>query len=192
MKTTERRNWIKQALAVLGAVGLSSLALRSSESEKTFSADFGPDWEVQKAYTLETAEAMPAEKYSFKPAAEMRSFGEVLAHIAWGHYGFAAALRGVEPPAARTQPEGKTKENIIPYLKVAFDYAAEAVAGLTDAQAKETVTLFGGRLTMTKMKVCQLMRDHTTHHRGYLLPYLRLNGAQPPRYRFSGTRPSPV
>lgn len=188
----KRRDWMKTAAVALGAAGFLPLLGRGQEPTKEFSSDFGPDWQVQKEYTLEVAEAMPAEKYSFKPTPEMRSFGEVLAHVGWGHYGFAAALRGVEPPAARPQPEEKTKEKVIPYLKAAFDYAAEAIAGLTDAQAKETVSLFGGRLSLTRGKLCQLMRDHTTHHRGYILPYLRLNGVTPPAYRFAGTQRSPV
>ena len=187
-----RRDWMKTAAAALAAVGLGRLATGASEAEKKFAADFGPDWQVQKEYTLEVAEAMPAEKYSFKPTPEMRTFGEVLAHVGWGHYGFGAGLRGVEPPPARTQPEEKTKENVIAYLKAAFDYAAESIAGLTDAQTGETISLFGGRLSLPRAKVCQLMRDHTTHHRGYLLPYLRLNGVEPPRYRFAGTQRSPV
>lgn len=193
MNSFERRTWMKQILAALGAVGLGRLALRGSEVSKAFSADFGADWEVAKAYTIEVAEAMPAEKYDFKPTPEMRPFGELMVHTAWGLFGFSATLRG-EPqrPEAGKQPAQPTKENSVAYLKAAFDYAAESIAALDDARAKETVTLFRGQLTLTREKLCHLMRDHTTHHRAYGLPYLRLCGVEPPRYRFTGSRPSPV
>ena len=192
MDNLKRRDWMKKALAALSAVGLGRLLLSGAEGNQKFSADFGPDWEVQKAYTLEVAEALPAEKYDFQPAAEMRPFGELLAHISGSVFFFAASLRGEEPPAAAKPPAEATKENVVAHLQAAFDYAAEAIAALDDTRANETVSLFGGRLTMPAAKVCHFMRDHTTHHRAYALPYLRLNGIQPPRYRFAGTRPSPV
>lgn len=192
MTTWKRRDWVKVILAAVGATSLARLGLAANEDTKKFSADFGPDWQVQKEYTLEVAEAMPADKYSFKPAEGMRPFGELLVHVAWGLFGIASALRGAEPPEARKQPAEATKENVIPYLTAAFDYVAESIAGLSDQRAEETVSLFGGRLSLPGAKVCHFMRDHTTHHRAYALPYLRLNGITPPRYRFAGTRPSPV
>lgn len=192
MRTQERRNWMKAALAALGAVGLGSLGLRAGEGEKSFSADFGPDWQAQKEYTLEVAEAMPAEKYDFKPTAEMRSFGQLLGHIGGSIYFFSASARGVAPPAEARPPEEATKEVMVSYLQGAFDYAAEGIAALTDERVHESVSLFGGRLSMPVWKLCHFMRDHCTHHRGYSLPYLRQNGIQPPRYRFAGRGPSPV
>lgn len=193
MYSLQRREWLRKTLAALGALGLGRLALRAGEPGKTFSDDFMPDWEVQKEYTLEVAEAMPAEKYDFKPTPEMRSFGELMVHIGGAVYGFSASLREEQQrPAGSQAPEEPAKQNVVPYLKGAFDYAAEGIAALDDTAANETVSLFGGRLSMTRAKLCHFMRDHTTHHRGYGLPYLRLNGVQPPRYRFGGTRPSPV
>lgn len=193
MHSFKRRDWMKAALTALGALGLGRLRASGAEPTKNFSADFGADWEVAKAYTLEVAEALPAEKYGFKPTPEMRTFGELLVHLAWGIYGFSASLGG-EPqrPEAGKPPATPTKENILPYMKAAFDYATEAIAALPDAHLKETVSLFRGRLTVTREKLCHLMRDHTTHHRAYGLPYLRLCGVTPPEYRFTGARPSPV
>jgi len=179
-------------MAALGAVGLGRLALVGSQPSKTFGEDFGPDWQVQKEYTLEVAEAMPPEKYSFRFTSEMRTFGELMAHLGQGLYGIATALRGGSPPAEGKPPAEATKENVVAYLKAAFDYTAASIAALQDAQTKETVSLFGGRLSMTRAKVCHFLRDHTTHHRAYSLPYLRMCGIEPPRYRFVGTRPSPV
>lgn len=192
MNSWKRREWMMKTLAALGAVGLGRLALRGSEASKTFSADFGPDWDIAKAYTIEVADAMPAEKYDFKPTPEMRPFGELMVHTAWGIFGFGASLRGEQRPESGKQPAQPTKENVVAYLKAAFDYAAESIAGLDDSRLKETVSLFRGQLTLTREKLCHLMRDHTTHHRAYSLPYLRLCGVQPPAYRFTGPRPSPM
>ena len=194
MNSFKRREWLKVSLGALGLAGAAGLHLVASEGEgeKKFSSDFGPDWEVAKAYTLEVAEAMPAEKYSFKPTDPMRSFGEVLVHIGGSMYFMAASARGAEPPAASKFEGEAIKERVVPFLRGAFEYAAESVAMLDDTKASETVSVFNGRFTMSRAKLCQFMRDHCTHHRAYVLPYLRLNGVEPPRYRFAGRGPSPV
>lgn len=183
---------MKATLAALGAMGLGRFVLRAGEEGNAFAADFGPDWQLQKAYTVEVAEAMPAEKYDFKPSDEMRPFGELMAHIGGSCYFFAATAKGAEPPAEARFQDEPTKENIVPFLRQAFDYAAARVAELDDAQAQESISIFGGQFTMTRAKVCRFMLNHSTHHRGYALPYLRLNGIAPPSYRFSGGGESPV
>ena len=188
----ERRDWMKTTLAALGAAGLGSLALEAGEEGKSFVEELAGDWDLQQAYTIEVAEAMPAEHYAFKPTEEMRSFGEVMAHIGGSCYFFGAiALSQPPPEAARFQGEA-TKERIVPFLKESFDYVAARLAELDRAQASEVLTLFGGRFTMSRAKVCHFLLNHLTHHRGYTLPYLRLNGVQPPSYRFTGRNPSPV
>ncbi|MGH9804845.1 MAG: DinB family protein [Candidatus Acidiferrales bacterium] len=192
MNISQRRHWLKTALAGVAAVGLGRLPLRAQEASKKFSEDFGPDWQVQKDYTLEVAQAMPAENYAFKPAEGMRNFTALMGHIGQSTFAFAAGLRGEPTPPQASPPKELTKENIVAYLTAAFDYAAEGIAALTDAQAQEDVSIFGGRVTMPRGKVCHAMRDHISHHRGYALPYLRINGVTPPNYRFAGRRPSPV
>lgn len=190
MRAIKRREWLTRVVAALGLAGLAGTGLRAQQAGKKFSEEFGPDWETARAYTLEVANAMPAEKYDFKPTAEMRSFGELMIHIAQAQFGFASGVRG-ESPSAQA-PEQATKEAVIPFLTAACDYVAETVAQVDDARAEQTVKLFGGRLEMPVWKVFHFLRDHTTHHRAYALPYLRLSGVTPPNYRFAGPRPSPV
>lgn len=190
METLKRREWLTRALAALGLLSLGRTGLAGQESGKKFAEEFAPDWETAKAYTLEVANAMPPEKYDFKPTPDMRPFGEGLLHIAGSFYGFMAGVRG--EPAQVEPPQEATKENVVAFLTAACDHVAQTLATLEEARAQEKVTLFGGRLEMPGWKVFHFLRDHTTHHRAYLLPYLRLCGVQPPRYRFAGTRPSPV
>lgn len=187
----QRREWLTRMLAALGLAGLARVGVRAQEAKKPgFAEEFGPDWETAKAYTLEVASAMPAEKYDFKPTPEMRPFGELMGHIAIALYGITAAVRGEQPPAQ--PPQDSTKDSVIPFLTGAFDYVAQSVAALSEARLAETARLFGGRLEMPVWKVFHFVRDHTTHHRAYGLPYLRMCGVQPPNYRFAGRRPSPV
>lgn len=192
MSSLKRRDWVKAAVAAAGAAALGRLGLAAGEGEPKFSSDFGADWELQKAYTLEVAEVMPAEKYGFKPVEEMRSFGEVLAHIGGSIYFMSATARGVQPPAEGRLEGEPTKEKLVAFLTAAFDYAAQAIASLDNTRAHEVTSVFGGRFTMSRAKLCEFMRNHTTHHRAYLLPYVRLNAIKPPDYRFTGRGESPV
>ncbi len=187
----ERRDWFKKGFAALAALGVGRLALRAG-GDKPFAEDFKADWKLQRDYTVEVAEAMPAEKYGYKPAEGMRTFGELMAHIGGSSYFFAATAAGEEPPAESRFEDEPTKEKIVPYLQSGFAYAAARVGQLNEARAKESITIFGGRFTMTRAKVCRFMLNHCTHHRGYALPYLRLNGIEPPQYRFTGRNESPA
>jgi uncharacterized damage-inducible protein DinB len=183
---------MKTALLALGVVALAGLPLSAGEDGHHFSSGFAADWTLQMEYTIEVAEAMPPENYGFKPSEEMRPFGQLMAHIGGANYFFAALARGAEPP-----PEGKfegeaTKERVVSFLKGSFEYAKEAIASLDDEKAKEELTIFGGQFTMSRAKLCEFMRNHVTHHRGYALPYLRMNGVAPPSYRFSQRNTSPM
>lgn len=192
MKNLKRRDWLILALAAAGAVGLGALPGAAAEGGHDFSSDFGADWKQQMEYTLEVAEAMPAEDYAFKPSDEMRSFGELMVHIGGANYSFSSTAAAVERPAGARFEGEPTKERVVAYLRDSFEFASNAIASLDDAKAKEEITIFNGGLTMTRAKLCEFMRNHTTHHRGYALPYLRLKGIKPPAYRFSQPNPSPM
>jgi len=191
MDTLKRRDWLVRVLGALGLVGLTRAGVRA-QAKPSFAEEFGADWQTAKAYTLEVANAMPAEKYDFTPGAAMRGFADLMVHIGQAQYGIVSAVRGGEPPAQMQPPAEKTKEAVVAYLTASFDYVAESVAQVNEARTQEVIKLFGGRLEMPVWKVFHFVRDHTTHHRAYGLPYLRLSGVEPPRYRFAGTRPSPV
>jgi uncharacterized damage-inducible protein DinB len=192
MKNQGRCNWPKAVLLVLSAVGLAGLPLAAGEEGHHFSGDFATDWKLQMEYTIEVAEAMPAENYGFKPSEEMRPFGELMTHIGGANYFFSALARGAEPPAEAKFEGEATKERVLSFLKGSFEYAEEAIASLDDDKAMEEITIFGGQFTMSRAKLCEFMRNHVTHHRGYALPYLRMNGVAPPSYRFSQRNTSPM
>ena len=79
------------------------------------SDDMVKDWERAKAYTKEYLDAMPADKYGFKPTPEMRSFAEQMLHLTDGNYGIAAAAAGVQSPVgmgASEKSADKSKESV--------------------------------------------------------------------------------
>jgi len=157
---------------------IQSVALCDSK----FADYYLPLWERACAYTLEFAEAMPAEKYDFKPVDEVRTYAEQLGHIVenlhWLNSKFIAEKENsfVPPDWAK-----QNKQEIINRLKKIFVEVANSIKELNEADLKTPVKFAGENLD--KEQIVYLMRDHMTHHRGQLVVYLRLNGIKPPQYR---------
>ena len=192
MKAWKRRDWMKTAALGAGAAGLASTGLHAVESGNSFAADFGADWKLKTANAIEMAEAMPAGKYDFKPTPEMRPFGELMVHLAGSNYFFAAGAAGEKPPAEGRFQGEHTKENVVAFMRKAFEYAAGMVETIGDDRAGEVIPVFGS-LKATRRKTCEFMLDHVTHHLGYSVPYLRMAGVTKiPAYRFTGGDRSPM
>lgn len=146
-----------------------------------FAKEFLPTWQRAKDYSVKFAEAMPEEHYNFKPTPEIMSFGEQVVHTAGASFWFGSKIMGGENPGKGFKIEGKSKAEIIEHLKKSFDYIGKALTQLTDEEAAKVIPLFG-ELKLTKAQTLMTIRDHTTHHRGSMVIYLRLKGVKPPEY----------
>jgi uncharacterized damage-inducible protein DinB len=127
---------------------------------------------------LRSADKMPEEKYAFKPTDSVRSFGQVLAHVADGQYEFCGAAAG-KSDSMNIEQTAKTKADIVAALKAAFAYCDAIYAGMTDAKAAEMIPAFGG-LKITRLSMLDFNVSHTMEHYGNLVTYLRIQGMVPP------------
>ena len=122
-----------------------------------------------KSYTLEVLDAMPADKYSFKPADEVRSFGAQAYHIAYSLEFFNGQLSGKAIEWAPGDEDALTKEELVTYTTEQFDAFLEIVANAEES----------GRFTSGILATLR----HNAHHRGQMIIYLRENGITPPSYK---------
>jgi len=163
---------------------LLSLAVLASLSNACLAADpayLVKEWERAKAFTMEYLEAMPADKYGYKPTPEIRSFEQQLLHLADANYGFTAAIAGQASPVERGGAEkiaGTSKEATVKMVMDSYDFVINAIKGLTDAQMAENISIFG--MEMSREVALDKAFEHQTHHRGQTTPYIRLAGATPP------------
>ena len=127
---------------------------------------------------LLSANKMPAEKYAFKPTDSVRSFGQVLAHVADGQYEFCGAAAGNHDQKGIEQ-SAKTKTEIVAALKAAFAYCDVIYGGMTDAKAVEMIPAFGGA-KITRLSMLDFNVSHTMEHYGNLVTYMRIQGMVPP------------
>jgi uncharacterized damage-inducible protein DinB len=127
---------------------------------------------------LDVAEAMPADKYSFKPTPEMSSFGDQLVHVAGLVQRFVDTSKGVKTEAAHHG--AMAKPEIIALLKKTFQSGQDSIAQLSDAQLLETVKFPFRDLTVTRFTYWQGPLYQIRNHHGQLVVYLRMNGIVPP------------
>ena len=132
----------------------------------------------QKDILLRSAEKMPEENYSFRPTEEVRSYGQIVGHLADGQYLFCSAALGEKNPEPKIEQTKTSKADLIAALKTAFAYCDKAYDGMTDQSGSQIVKLFGN--DSPKIGVLNFNNIHNMEHYGNLVTYLRINKIVPP------------
>ncbi len=131
-----------------------------------------------KQNILRSAEKMPEDKYAFKPTDSVRTYGQLLAHVADGQYEFCGAAVG-DHERKDFEQNAKTKAEISSALKTAFAYCDAIYAKMSDAKAMELMPGFGGQ-KITRLSMLDFNVAHTNEHYGNLVTYMRIEGIVPP------------
>lgn len=135
-------------------------------------------WEMMAGYIVRSAEMMPEDKYSYRPTPEVRSFGEIIGHVAGAQNMICAIALGEQPPAEdAVEKAAKTKAALITAVKQSMEYCNRAYAQ-SDADSRTPAKLFGQ--DVTRMDALVLNATHTGEHYGNLVTYLRINKMVPP------------
>jgi hypothetical protein len=124
------------------------------------------------------AEAMPAEKYSFKPTPEMNSFGHLIIHIAQSNNLLCSKISGFAAPESKLA-DTDAKDKLVAGLKSSFEFCTTALANVDDSKLGESMILFGNRPASRAAALIGLS-DGWNDHYGAQAIYLRLNGILPP------------
>ena len=124
------------------------------------------------------AEAMPAEKYGFKPTPEMNSFGHLVIHIAQSNTLLCSKISGTAAPESKLA-DTDGKEKLVAGLKASFEFCSTALANVDDSKLGESMVLFGNRPASRAAALIGLS-DGWNDHYGAQAIYLRLNGILPP------------
>ena len=136
-----------------------------------------PFYEEVKAYLLRSADQMPEANYAFRPAPEVRTFGQILGHLAGSHEAFCGAALGTPAPESDTYEKLQSKAELVAALRKSFELCDKAYA-ITDADAAGKVRMFGQ--DMTRLSTLILNVTHDFEHYGNLITYMRMKGLVPP------------
>lgn len=124
------------------------------------------------------AEKMPEENYGFKATPDVRSYGQIVAHVADAQNMMCSMVLGEKNPAPDIEKTKTTKADLLQALKDSVTYCNKAYESMTDATAVQTVNIMGG--DQAKFNVLYFNIAHTMEHYGNLVTYLRLKGLVPP------------
>ena len=137
-----------------------------------------------KGVVIKSAEKMPAEDYGFRPTPEIRSYAELIAHVADANYAFCSASLVEKNPdlkieaGVKKDPAAKPKAALVEALAASFAYCDKAYAALTDVNSTEAVKFFGGE--RARIGVLSFNTSHTFEHYGNIVTYLRMKKIVPP------------
>jgi hypothetical protein len=139
--------------------------------------------EAKQAYTgiknnlTKMADKMPEEQYAFKPVPEIRSFGQLVGHVADSQARTCSAVQGGEPKALNASSK-TSKADLVAALKESFAICDAAYDSLTDASATEMIKTARGQ--RSKLGALVGNTTHANEEYGYMAVYLRLKGVVPP------------
>ena len=125
-----------------------------------------------------SAEKMPEENYSFKPADSVRSFGQVIGHVADAQYLFCSLASGEKNPAPKIEQTKTSKADLIAALKDGIAYCNKVYDGMTDATGAQSIKLFGN--DAPRLGALMVNNMHNMEHYGNLVTYMRLENIVPP------------
>ena len=172
------------AILKLGSTGAGHTQTATSTPPALHSgarAEFVDEISFYEARYTRLAEAVPADKYNWRPAQGVRSIGEVFAHIVAANYGIARAF-GTQPPAgvdfkaigAAAGDKAKTVQG----LKDSFAHFRKAILALSDADVDKPQKMFGRETTQRGAFL--MVTGHMGEHLGQSIAYARMNGIVPP------------
>jgi uncharacterized damage-inducible protein DinB len=133
---------------------------------------------VQSVFT-KAAEQMSEEDFAFRPTPEVRSFGELLAHVAGTNYWFCSTATGEKAPVSDVEKTVTTRADIQKTLAESFEYCDRAYAAMADETKAKTMRQFMGH-PLPALAVLNYRTYHSLLHWGNAITYMRLRGKVPP------------
>lgn len=180
MRTTSALVIVALALAA----SASASAQTPSGGGQLIASALRQSWDSAKKNIRESADVMPEANYSFKPIDSVRTFGEILAHVAGANYVFCSAAKGEKTPHAEDEFEksAKTRPAIIKALADSLAYCDTAYQA-DDRRLGETIEMPFGMGKAARAAALMSNVGHLNEHYGNLVTYFRIKGIVPPSSR---------
>jgi len=137
-------------------------------------------WEQRSGRDLiAAAEAMPADKYNYRPTPAQMSFAQIQVHLAHeGNDVLCGKTAGVEPPKRVAVDSTATKEQLVARLRETFQFCEQAFSKMDDSKLAESVSMFG--MNPSRATAVLITVGDWADHYSQEANYLRLNGILPP------------
>jgi hypothetical protein len=167
---------MNRILALTLLTAFTGTAVLAQSNANPFSADTKQSYTGIKNTLMRAADKMPEENYSFKTVPEVRTYGEMVAHVADIQMMLCGLAKGEQKKGTA---EGKTKKaDLVAALKASFDYCDAVYDSMNDTSGATKVNMFGRQVT--KLGVLNFNTEHDNEMYGTMVAYLRIKGIVPP------------
>ncbi len=181
--TSNKPQQVMKRLAkiITGSILLGIYFLVSTQvMAQTSKEEFMSKWKNSKQFTLDVLDKMPDSGMDYKTDPAAMSFKEQIHHIGSAIVGISQGYLMGGQPDFTIDLATASKAELSAYVAKCYDYGTKAMAAITPEQGKETQDVFGNQVS--RNQVMALLMDHSTHHRGAAIAYLRSNGVEPPAF----------
>jgi len=129
--------------------------------------------------TIAAVEAMPADKFTFKPTADQMTFGHLVAHMVEANHVLCSKAADIPAQKVEEAKDTDSKEKLVAALKASFDFCSAALAKMDDSKLSETAEIFPGHQG-SRAWASMVLASSWADHYAEAAMYLRLNGVLPP------------
>ena len=129
--------------------------------------------------TIAAIEAMPADKFNYKPTPDQMTFGHLVAHMIEANNFLCSKAAAVPAPKVEEVKETDFKDKLVSALKASFDFCSDTLAKMDDSKLSETTEVFGGK-QVSRAWISIHLGDTWADHYAEAAMYLRLAGVLPP------------
>jgi uncharacterized damage-inducible protein DinB len=180
-----RRTFFMMAILMAAGVMARPVQAQSAGGANPIASAVRAAWDGAKRNLVQSAEVMPESGYVFRPVDSVRTFGQILAHVAGANYVFCSAAKGEKTPFAEEAFEktATTRQQIVKALNDSIAYCDGAYAALEDARAGDSIDLPFGMGKGARAMPLMLNTGHVQEHYGNLVTYFRIKGIVPPSSR---------
>jgi hypothetical protein len=187
-----RRLTVKRILAVAALVVYAALAVAQSSTPPAKAPAVAPApvkdpvatslrflLQRSQGNTVGAVEAMPADKFSYKPTPDQETFVHLVVHIIGFNNSFCAKAADVPAPKVDEPKETDSKDQLVAAVKASYAFCSDAVGKMDDSKLGDSIEIFGGRQAPRAMASLILSSGWADHYAAAAM-YLRLNGVLPP------------
>ena len=167
-------------LLVASAIGQTTTAQTTpAQSKNPVSTALRDILPGRQKNTIAAVEAMPADKFNYKPTADQMTFGHLVAHMVEANYLLCSKSASVPAPKVEEVKETDGKDKLVAALKASFDFCADALAKMDDSKLGE-MTEGMGSSPLSRARFALGIASSWADHYAEAAMYLRLNGILPP------------
>jgi uncharacterized damage-inducible protein DinB len=184
IREEENMRTISVMMLAISVAGAASVSAQSTASAQPHTQALRAAWDGARKNIVESSTIMEEANYAFKPVDTVRTFGQILGHVAGANYVICSAAKGEKPPHTEDAFEKlATKAEIVKAVADSMAYCDSAMAGATDATLGETIDMPFGMGKAPRAAAVILNTNHLNEHYGNLVTYFRIKGIVPPSSR---------